>query len=167
VQARLAVVETHVEYLREAVDQIRATQLEIRDQQLAANAAEKARQAMVVKIASVTGTGFGLVGSAIGWLISHGKLPVGTLALFLLLGPPPALAQRVPQPGEPTAARWVLLVRACPPHGRCKERRAYQASQAGCETVQHRLLDRVPLMQPRIRLTVSANCLVERDDASA
>lgn len=162
-EARLAVVETHVEYMREAIDDIRATQLEIRDQQLKAMAADQARRSVVVKIASVTGTGFGLVGSAIGWAISHGKLPIAlALAAAMGLHAPDAVAQLAPQPDAAFLKGWVLQIKACPVKGMCKMRRASMGAQAACELAEHTIRESLPLMPPG--LTVDLDCYPERGD---
>jgi hypothetical protein len=161
VEARLAVVETHVEYMRAAVDEIRATQLEIRDAQLKAAAADHARKSLVVKIASVCGTGFGLVGSGVGWLVSHGKIP---LALALLLYAAPVSAQRAPQLGEPAVRAWVLKIKACPQgKGMCKMPKPWPVgSQAACEIAERSIREALPLMPPGLNVTLE--CLVVRDE---
>jgi hypothetical protein len=159
VEARLAVVETHVQYMRQAVDEIRATQLEIRDQQLKAAAADQARKSVVVKIASVCGTGFGLVGSGVGWLLSNGKLPLAIALLFLAS---PVAAQRAPQADELAVRAWVLKIKACPQgKGMCKMRRAPVGSQAACEISERSIREALPLMPPGLNVTLE--CLVERD----
>jgi len=162
-EARLAVVETHVEYMREAIDEIRATQLEIRDQQLKAAAADQARKSVVVKIASVTGTAFGLVGSAVGWALSHGKLPLAIAAYGVLLYSAPAVAQRVQQPDDPMAYRWYAEIKVCSA-GRCRTVNRLQDGAAACEVTTRALHERVPLMTPRTPFTVDTRCLVDRSD---
>ena len=162
-EARLAVVETHVEYMREAIDEIRATQLEIRDQQLKAAAADQARKSVVVKIASVTGTAFGLVGSAVGWALSHGKLPLAIAAYGVLLYSAPAVAQRVQQPDDPMAYRWYAEIRVCS-GGLCRTVNRLQDSAAACEVITKALHERVPLMTPGTPFTVDTRCLIDRSD---
>ena len=162
-EARLAVVETHVEYLRAAVDEIRATQLEIRDAQITGAAADQARKGMVVRIASVTGTAMGLVGSAVGWAISHGKLPLVVAAYGVLLYSAPAVAQRVQQPGEQMAYRWYAEIKVCSA-GKCRTVNRLQGGAAACEVATRALHARVPLMQPEIPFTIDTRCLMDRDD---
>jgi len=162
-EARLAVVETHVEYMREAIDEIRATQLEIRDQQLRSVAADQARKSVVVRIASVTGTAMGLVGSAVGWAISHGKIPLALVAYGVLLYSAPALAQSVPQPGDPLAFRWYAEVKVCSA-SKCRTVNRLQGGAAACELATRALHERVPLMRPTAPFTVDTRCLMDRDD---
>ena len=162
-EARLAVVETHVEYMRDAIDEIRATQLEIRDQQLRSVAADQARKSVVVRIASVTGTAMGLVGSVVGWAISHGKLPLVIAAYGVLLYSAPAVAQSVQQPGDPLAHRWYAEIKVCS-GGRCRIVNRLQGGAAACEVATRALHDRVPLMQPSTPFTVDTRCLMDRDD---
>ena len=157
-EARLAVVETHVEYMREAIDEIRATQLEIRDQQLKAAAADQARKSVVVKIASVTGTAMGLVGSGLGWALSHGKLPLAIAAVMLLS------AQPVPAEEQAPVVGWYMKIKACPAHGRkgiCKWRKATMPGQFACEAKQQAILDQLPP-----GAVVEIECLVIRDETT-
>jgi uncharacterized membrane protein len=162
-EARLAVVETHVEYLREAVDEIRATQLEIRDAQIIGAAADKARKSTVVRIASVTGTAMGLVGSVVGWAVSHGKLPLAIAAYGVLLYSAPAVAQRVQQPDDPMAFRWYAEIKVCS-RGRCHTVNRLQDGAAACEVATRALHERVPLMRPQTPFTVDTRCLMDRSD---
>jgi len=163
VEARLAVVETHVAYMRAAIDEMRATQLEIRDAQITGAAADQARKSMVVRIASVTGTAMGLVGSAVGWAISHGKLPLALVAYGVLLYSAPAVAQRVPQSGDPLAFRWYAEVKVCAA-GKCRTVNRLQGGAAACEVATRALHARVPLMRPETPFTVDTRCLMDRDD---
>ena len=156
-EARLAVVETHVEYMREAIDEIRATQLEIRDQQLKAAAADHARKSVVVKIASVTGTAMGLVGSAAGWAISHGKLPLA-IAMFVLLSAQPAPAEE-----QAPVVGWYMKIKACPAHGQegvCKWRKDAMP-QFACESRRTTIF---ALLPPDA--VVEIECLIERDETT-
>ena len=158
-EARLAVVETHVEYMREAIDEIRATQLEIRDQQLKAAAADQARKSVVVRIASVTGTAMGLVGSAAGWAISHGKLPLA-IAMFVLLAAQPVPAEEQ----APPVVGWYMKIKVCPAHGRkgiCKWGKATMPGQLACEAKQRASLDLLPP-----GAVVEIECLVIRDETT-
>src|SRR5215213_1388422 len=139
--------------MREAIDEIRATQLEIRDQQLKAAAADQARKSVVVKIASVTGTAMGLVGSAAGWAISHGKLPLA-IAMFVLLAAPAPAEELAPAVG------WYMKVKTCPKKGICKWRKAAMP-QFACEGRRTTIF---ALLPPDA--VVEIECLIERDETT-
>src|SRR5215216_5277486 len=158
IEERLARLEVHMEYVHPTIREMRATQLEIRDTQIADKAASGARNKMLVRVGSVMATAGGVVGSLVGWMISHGwvKLPLAFAAVLML--PTTARAQLAPQPTDLPVVEWAMLIKICAGEA-CKEHRREVASQSACEVLRAILLLRVPLMETTPPLKVSAECL--------
>jgi len=158
IEERLARLEVHMEYVHPTIKEMRATQLEIRDAQLADKAAAGERNKLLVRVGSVMATAGGAVGSLIGWMVSHGwvKLPLAVAAVIMI--PAQARALRAPQPADLPVVEWAMVIKICVQGGACKTHSRELGSQSACEIARAALMLRVPLMEPQKPITVTAEC---------